>query len=126
MNDYIKKIKELTKIDQARIGYICSSVDEKGNYLNYILTIDNFVSWNEKLINYLIDNKKITIKECKNLLEDDIFNIYKTKVSVERIPKILLNLMVVNEILTVESFNSFSLRRKYKQMYSNYIEKHKN
>lgn len=93
--NYLEDIIKYTTIDKHRNNLLIRTVDLKKEYINYIIDIDLFKSYVEKILIYCKDKENIDIQEIENLLKDDIYQIYKTKVSTKRIPILIFNIFVL-------------------------------
>lgn len=120
-NGYYKIVKEQTDIDSCGDNLIIFSVDTDYNNINYVISKKNYKEYLTKLL-YLFDKKTFEKKEILEVLETDIYNIYKTKVSLKRIPQILLNVLVINDL--IYSDNGFDYKIKaQKKDFINFINK---
>lgn len=106
---YNKLVINNTEIDQCMDNYIIFSIDTEQKNINYTINkkhIKNF--YNKILCLFNEKGKTFSIKETYELLDDDIYSIYKTKVSQKRIPQILLNILILNNLLKSEDGIDFT------------------
>lgn len=90
-----------TEVDNCKDNIIVFTIDSDNKHINYTLnkkTLKNYI----KKIYPLLKNDIIIKKEVISLLEDDIYSIYKTKVAMQRIPQIILNIFVIWNILDTD------------------------
>lgn len=115
-------IRESTEVDVCGDNLITFSIDVDLRYINYMISKNNFKKYLNKL-QKIFENEKITIKEIKDILDNDIYETYKTRVSQKRIPQILLNLLVKENYLYSDNLIDYEIKKTKKDL-NKLIEKY--
>lgn len=118
-----EKIKQNTfyTYNEKERNYLLSSIDSKEKKINYIVSEDLFNKILKKILEYMNIGGKITIQEATEILFNDIYCIYKTKVSTVRIPLLVMNILVSEGFLY--SDNNYDYILKNCQLDINFFKK---
>lgn len=111
-----KIITKETDVDFCGDNLILFSIDVDLKNINYVISKDNFKRYTKLLQNLFITNTIIELKDAITLLENDIYNIYKTKVSQKRIPQIILNILVKEKFLYTDNGVDYEIKGKEKDL----------
>lgn len=109
-------ITKETEVDFCGDNLIIFSIDIDLKNINYVISKDDFKKYIKSLQNLLITNTIIELKDAITLLEKDIYNIYKTKVSQKRIPQIILNILVKEKFLYTDNGVNYEIKGKEKDL----------
>ena len=93
-----KIIKKKTSIDVCGDNLIIFSINDDLENINYLIKKKDLKKF-LLLIEHMFKNKILSYKDVENVLEEEIFKVYKTKVSQRKISNILLNMLVLEGYL---------------------------
>lgn len=121
VNGFYKDIITKTEIDECGKNLILFSIDNDLRNINYVISKDLYKELINKIMP-LFENNVNTINEVSKVLEEDIYKIYKTKVSKKRVPQLLLNSLVLNKLMYSDNFVDYELKVSKKKIL-NFINK---
>lgn len=110
LTNFYKEIMENTEINKCGENYIFFSIDTNFKHINYIINEKVFESYIRK-IESCFNKDIIELKEIIDILKEDIYKIYKTRVSEKRIPQIILNILVKTSVLYSDNGVDFEIKQ---------------
>ena len=119
---FYQKIIDNTACIKTGNSYLLRSIDTKEKIINYIIHEELFFSCINKIIEYAKFSGEITIYEASNLLYAEIYKIYKTKISTVRLPLLLLNVLVKENILYSDNNEDYILKGSISNFTKCYID----
>lgn len=115
-------IMEHTSCEKLENNYLLQTVDHKKNAINYIVSFDLFPYYVLKILEYVAITGEITHEEARETLYDDVFSVYKTKVSTVRISLLILNFLVKEGILYSDDNEEYRLVKNQDDVRRWYLE----
>lgn len=108
-------ILKKTEIDICKNNLIIFSIDNDLKYINYMITKDNFKKY-LLIMRESLQKDNIELKDIQNILEKEIYSVYKTKVAQKRIPQILLNILVLENFLYSDNCIEYEVKQNIKNL----------
>lgn len=93
-----KVIKKKTSVDICGDNLIIFSINDDLENINYLIKKKDLKKF-LLLIKQLFKNKMLSYKNVEDVLEEEIYKIYQTKVAQRKISIILLNILVLEGFL---------------------------
>lgn len=119
-------ILQKTNVENLDKNFLLQTVNTKKKPINYVIPSHLLRTYMQKLLEYIAIAGEITHKEATDLLFKDIYSVYKKKVATVRIPLLLLNMLVKEEILYSDNSEDYFLvqsQEKAKEWLENTFDK---
>lgn len=110
-----RELKKNTSVDICLNNLIIFTINEDIKNINYVVTKKNaklFILKIEDFINTLSKEDCFTYKDISEILKDDIYKVYKTKVSQINLTIALLNFLVKEEYLYSDDSYTYKAYKK--------------
>lgn len=124
LTGFYQTILQKTTYEKSGTNFLLKTVDTKEKIINYIVPEHLLKIYVEKILEYAIITGEITHQEATEVLFKDIFSIYKTKIATVRIPLLILNMMVKEELFYSDDNEYYKLIKNpevLKEWFSNFF-----